>query len=151
MHLSGMFAAMAACVPLLAGTGLHAQTAPPSDLTSPAGAAFIHQTIRDQILSFSRPNETEDYIYFTALLSWRCGVLGIYYGFNDEVPARQFPMEPCHRELREPNALQQLGDPAFPAYLVVPAGSVQKVTIRILYEDGAVADFVSERQKNLIN
>lgn len=135
---------------LLAGPA-RAQTAPPSDFTTPAGAAFIHQQIKDQILSFARPNEAEDYIYFTNLLAWRCGTLGIYYGFNDAVPDQLLPMEPCYRELREPNAMQKAGDPAFPLYLTVPAGSVQKVTLRILYEDGAVADFVSERQKNLIN
>jgi hypothetical protein len=128
-----------------------AQEAMPTDFTTPAGAAFIHQSIKDQILSFGRPSEAEDYIYFTALLSWRCGVLGIYYGFNDNPPDQQFPMEPCYRDLREPNMMQHAGEPGFPIFLAVPAGSVQKVTLRILYEDGKIADFVSERQKNLIN
>lgn len=58
--------------------------------------------------------------------------------------------EPCFREFRDPNVLQHVGTPESPFFIDVPKESVQKVTVRVVYEDGKTADFVSERAKNLI-
>jgi hypothetical protein len=125
-----------------------AQDAVPTDFTTPEGAAYIHQSIKDTALSFRQEGE-EDFIYFSNLIAWRCGVASMIYGVNDDAPTVPFPMEPCWRELREPNTMK-MEDPAFPFFLKVPTGSVQKVTIRILYENGAIAEFAVERAKNLI-
>ena len=51
-------------------TAVPAQS-PPTDYTTPEGAAFIHQQIKDQIISF-KPDGDTDFIYFTAILGWRC-------------------------------------------------------------------------------
>jgi hypothetical protein len=133
---------------LVLGSPVFAQEAIPTDFTTPEGAAFIHQTIKDTALSF-RQEGAEDYIYFTNLIAWRCGVVSLTYGVNGEAPSIPFPMEPCWRELREPNTMK-MENPAFALFLKVPAGSVQTVTLRFLYEDGKVAEFVVERSKNLI-
>lgn len=125
-----------------------AQTAPPTDFTTPEGAAFIHQSIKDQILSFKEDGDT-DYIYFTAILGWRCGVQELYYGLNDEMPVNRFPLEPCNRDLRQPNT-SKFTDLTYPFFITVPKGSVQKVTLRIIYEDGNSARFEAERAKNLV-
>jgi hypothetical protein len=125
-----------------------AQDAIPTDFTTPEGAAFIHQTIKDTALSF-RQEGAEDFIYFTNVIAWRCGVVTLTYGLNAETPSIPFPMEPCWRDLREPNTMK-MENPAFALFLKVPTGSVQTVTLRFLYEDGKVADFVVERAKNLI-
>lgn len=125
-----------------------AQEAVPTDFTTPEGAAYIHQSIKDTALSFKQEGE-EDFIYFTNLIAWRCGVASMIYGVNDDRPTIPFPMEPCWRDLREPNTMK-MEDPAFPFFLKVPTGSVQKVTIRILYENGSMAEFVVDRAKNLI-
>jgi hypothetical protein len=137
-----------ACIAIGLPTCAVAQTAPPSDFTTAAGAAFIHQSIKDQILSFGDDGDT-DTIYFTAILSWRCGVQGLYYGLNDAPADTQFPLEPCYRELRQPNTNKELGT-NFPLSITVPKGSVQQVTLRIVYEDGSTASFTSERAKNLV-
>ncbi|MGB3277771.1 MAG: hypothetical protein WBA92_01125 [Pseudorhodobacter sp.] len=123
-------------------------TTPPSDLTSPEGAAFIHQTLKDQILSFKEDGDI-DYIYFTGILSWRCGVQELYYGLNDDLAVNQFPLEPCHRDLRQPNTSKDR-DMTYPFFITVPKGSAQKVKLRIIYEDGNSASFESERAKNLV-
>lgn len=118
------------------------------DFTTPEGAAMIHQSLKDQVLSFRQEGDT-DYIYFTALLGWRCGVRTIYYGLNDDPPVTIFPMEPCYRELRDPNTLKS-DRPDFTFFIQVPTGVVRKVTLRVVYEDGKDATFVSEREKNLV-
>ena len=127
---------------------LSAQTAPPTDFTTPEGAAYIHQAIKDQILSFKEEGE-QDYIYFTAILGWRCGVQELYYGLNDELPVNRFPMEPCNRDLRQPNT-SKFRDLTYPFFITVPKGTAQKVKLRVIYEDGNSATFESERAKNLV-
>lgn len=123
--------------------------AQPTDFTTPEGAAFIHQQIKDQILSF-RPDGDVDYIYFTAILGWRCGMQELFYGLNDELPVTQFPLEPCYRDLRSPNTMKEAGT-TYPIFITVPTGSAAKVKLRAIYEDGSSATFESERVKNLIN
>ena len=119
------------------------------DLTQAAGAAMIHQAIKAQMVSFKQEGDV-DFVYFTNLLAWRCGVKEILVGLNGAAPAAHLPMEPCYRDLREPNTLK-LDRPEFPIYLKMPAGSAQTLTLHIVYEDGTSADFLVERAKNLIN
>lgn len=139
----------AAAVAFLAlSTPLFAQTAPPSDFTTPEGAAFIHQAIKDQILSFKEEG-AEDYIYFTGIIAWRCGIQEMYYGFNDDLPVNRFPLEPCNRDLRDPNA-SKFRDLTYPHFIQAPKGAAQTVKLRIIYEDGNSANFVAERAKNMI-
>ncbi len=123
-----------------------AQT-PPTDYTTPEGAAFIHQQIKNQILSFKQEGDA-DFIYFTAILGWRCGMRELFYGVNGEPAVIQFPLEPCYREFRDPNSFD--GTNTWPFFIKVPTGSVQTVTLRAIYEDGTSATFTSERAKNLV-
>lgn len=127
---------------------LSAQTAPPTDFTTPEGAAFIHNSLGDQLLAFKEDGD-QDVIYFTAILAWRCGVQELYYGLNDDLAVTQFPLEPCYRELRNPNTNKEMGT-TFPFFIKVPKGSAQKVKLRVIYEDGTGASFESERAKNLV-
>jgi hypothetical protein len=127
---------------------LMAQTAPPGDFTTAEGAAYIHQAIKDQILSFKADGD-QDYIYFTAILSWRCGVQELYYGLNEDLAVTRFPLEPCYRDLRAPNTHKELGT-TYPFFITRPKESAQKVTLRVIYEDGNTAYFTAQRAKNLM-
>ena len=134
---------------LLLGALLPQAALSQGDLTQAPGAAMIHQAIKAQMISFKQEGDV-DFVYFTNLLAWRCGVSQILVGLNGAAPAIPYPMEPCYRDLREPNTLK-MERPEFPIYLKMPAGSAQTMTIRIVYEDGTTADFLVERAKNLIN
>ncbi|MGQ0565987.1 MAG: hypothetical protein ACT4OK_13075 [Gemmobacter sp.] len=118
------------------------------DLTQAPGVATIHQAIQGQMVAFKQEGDV-DFVYFTNLLAWRCGVAQILVGLNGAPPTIPYPMEPCHRDLAQPNTLK-MEDPAFPIYLKMPAGSAQTMTLRIVYEDGKTADFVVERAKSLM-
>ena len=117
------------------------------DLTTPEGARMIHGTIKDQILAFRQDGDS-DFIYLTAILAWRCGIKRLTYSVNDDPMALEFPLEPCHRDLRDPNSFD--GALSFPIYLKVPVGSIAKMTLHVVYDDGAKVDFPAERAKNLI-
>jgi hypothetical protein len=119
------------------------------DLTSAAGAAMIHQGIKAQMVSFKQEGDV-DFVYFTNLLAWRCGVAQILVGLNGAEPTIPLAMEPCYRDLAQPNTLK-MDRPEFPIYLKMPAGSAQTMVLRILYEDGNAADFLVERSKSMIN
>lgn len=81
-----------------------------------------------------REYEGQDLLYFTHLLSWRCGLNQIRYGLNGAAPETVFEMEPCHLDTAQPNAIT---GPAI--YLTEPLGSVDAVSVEITYDDGAVA------------
>lgn len=119
------------------------------DLTQAPGVAMIHQAIGAQMVSYKQDGDV-DFVYFTNLLAWRCGVAQILVGLNGAPPTIPYPMEPCYRDLREPNTLK-MDRPEFPIYLKMPTGSAQTMTLRIMYEDGTSADFLIERAKNLMN
>ena len=120
-----------------------------TDYTTAEGAAFIHASLGDGMVMFQNQGEN-DAIYLTNLLAWRCGTTAITYGFNDDAPTTALIAEPCYREFQNPNVMQHAGEPEFPLWLSVPKESVQKITLRVLYDDGKTVDYVAERAKSLM-
>ncbi|MGD9918989.1 MAG: hypothetical protein AB7U46_13300 [Paenirhodobacter sp.] len=82
-----------------------------------------------------REYDGQDLIYFTQILSWRCGLTAVGYGFNGAEPTTLLPMEPCHEGTASPNAIT--GDAI---YLRQPPGSVQSLRVRIVYDDGTTEE-----------
>ncbi len=79
-----------------------------------------------------REYDGKDLVYFTQLLSWRCGLDRISYTINDGEPER-FPTPPCHVDSAAPNAI--LAEDGLP-YVSFPLGSVRRVQVSITYDDG---------------
>ncbi len=92
--------------------------------------------------------EGQDLLYFTNLLSWRCGLWEIRYGINGAPADQVLEMEPCHLETAQPGAVT---DPiGFPIYLTFAPDSVQSVTVEIDYDDGTTDTAMFERGGILI-
>jgi hypothetical protein len=89
-----------------------------------------------------REFDGQDLVYFTGVLSWRCGLTELHYGLNGEAPVTQFPMEPCYADQPAPNAFL---DEAWPIYMRQPLGSVQTVTVRVLFDDGESTEVTLDR------
>jgi len=86
----------------------------------------------------------QDLLYFTHLMSFRCGLDGILYGINGETPSNLFAMEPCHEGTAAPSAM----DPTqYPVYVPFPVGSVHSVTIMLKYDDGSKEQASFERSQ----
>jgi hypothetical protein len=79
-------------------------------------------------------NDGQDILYFTHLLSWRCGMWGIRYGLNGEPATTTLPLEPCHEDTVTPNAMTDIT--GFPPYVVLPLDSISSVYVEIIFDDG---------------
>ena len=73
----------------------------------------------------------QDLVYFTQLLAWRCGLHQIAYAINDE-PEQVLETEPCYLGTGQPNAIKA---ETIQPYITRAPGSVQTVTIRLIYDD----------------
>ncbi len=75
--------------------------------------------------------EGQDILYFTQLLSWRCGLHQIKYAVNGG-PMQTYDLPPCHMDLAAPNSM--IDNDAMPIMGLAP-NSVQSVDVEILYDD----------------
>ena len=73
----------------------------------------------------------QDLLYVTHLWGWRCGLAAMAISVNDE-PMQNWPLPPCHMQYATPNAI--LDDDGLP-YLTLRLGSVQSITIQVVYDD----------------
>lgn len=94
-----------------------------------------------------REYEGQDWVYFTPVLSWRCGLEAVHYGLNGAPAETLLEMEACHEDTAAPNAM--LND-THPIYLTAPLGSVESVTLRLTYDDGSSGDSMMERKSVLM-
>ena len=81
-----------------------------------------------------RANETQDLLYFTHLLSWRCGLASVAYGVNGAPPTQPIEMEPCYSDTSAPNALNVTG--GYAPYLSFDANSIETITVAVAFADG---------------
>lgn len=93
-----------------------------------------------------RDYDGNDLVYFTNLLAWRCGISHLFYAVNDGDPV-ELLMEPCHDGTAQPNAL--LMETTLP-YVTLPQGSVEKVTVGVVFDDDSIEAASFERKAVLI-
>ena len=80
-----------------------------------------------------REYDGKDILYFSNLLGWRCGLLQISYSINDG-PAQILPMEECHLNTGQPNAMTMESHMPFVNFEL---GSLKTVKIMIVYDDAS--------------
>jgi hypothetical protein len=74
----------------------------------------------------------QDVIYFTHLLTWRCGLDKIDYGINSTAADKNWAFIPCDETSANPMALA----PEQRIYGTFGLNSVQTITVKITYDDG---------------
>ena len=72
-----------------------------------------------------------DLVYVTHLWAWRCGLSAMAMSINDG-PMKDVPLPECHLEYASPNAILE-GD-GLP-YMTYPQGSVERITVQVIYDD----------------
>lgn len=104
-----------------------------------AAQAFTTQEEVQPILEVTRANwiavgtqTGQDLLYFTHLLSWRCGIAQIRYGLNGAAPETELAMEPCYLELVTPNAIREL------PFVIHGLHSIESVSVEVEFADGQV-------------
>jgi len=80
-----------------------------------------------------REYDGKDLLYFTQLLAWRCGLHEIQFAVNGAAP-QLLEIEACHTDTAQPNAMKM--DSHLP-YLSYDLGSVNHVTVTVIYDDAS--------------
>lgn len=119
---------------------------PTGKFTSAAEIKPIMEATRGQWIAV-REWEGEDWIYFTQMMSWRCGLWEVRYGINGAPAETVLPMEPCYDETAAPNAFV---DDALLPFVTFPLASVESVTVEVLYDDGTTDKATYERSDVLL-
>ncbi|MGR3291134.1 MAG: hypothetical protein ACU0C9_08050 [Paracoccaceae bacterium] len=94
-----------------------------------------------------RPWEGKDLLYFTNLLSWRCGLSEIRYAINGG-EEKILQAEPCYESESAPNALKVTD---ILPYLTFEADSIETISIFVTYDDGSQDSATFERAAVQIN
>ncbi len=92
-----------------------------------------------------REYEGQDWLYFTQMLAWRCGLWEIRYGVNGGPADSSVPIEPCHDDMAQPNVMIEME--AYPPYVTFPLQSVESVSIEVLYDDGSTDSATFQRNE----
>ncbi len=137
---TAVVAAVDPTIPLEQGSGddLNADRAPEPQI--PTGKFTTAVEVRP-ILGMTKTNwvgvrefNGQDYIYFSHLMGWRCGLWDIRYGINGAPADNVVAMEPCNEEFAQPNVMLDIEN--FVPYVIYPLGSVESVYVEIVFDDG---------------
>ncbi len=79
-----------------------------------------------------REYDGNDLLYFTHLVAWRCGLHEIRYGVNGAVE-QVFEVEECYVDTAQPNAMKM--ETHLP-YVVLDIGSVESMSVTLIFDDG---------------
>ena len=93
-----------------------------------------------------REYDGQDLLYFTNLLSWRCGVTQVSYAVNDAA-LTPLEFEPCHEDTAQPNALMM--ETILP-YLTFPLASIETVSVTVTYDDDTTDTAAYDRKAVLM-
>ncbi|WP_299354251.1 hypothetical protein [uncultured Shimia sp.] len=130
-----MFRAMTwAIVAMLVGGAVGAETPTEAEDQTVTGQ-FLTATEVRPILGATQGNwiavrefNGQDLLYFTHLLSWRCGLYGISFAINGG-EMQDFPMAAC--DVNAPMTIP----PDAVIYLEYPLGSIETIDVELLYDD----------------
>lgn len=110
---------------------------------SAAGLMGMEKTIlpaiKDSWIAF-RNYDGRQYVYFTMLVTYRCGLQAVRFGVNGGPMDEAFPLPPCDPD--NPNAIDA---EAYPPYITMPLGAAETVGVQIIYSDGEKSEVVTFR------
>lgn len=73
----------------------------------------------------------QDLVYVTHIWAWRCGLVAMRFAVNGE-PLEYWPLPECREATASPAAILEEDGPP---YRVYPPGSVETVTVEVIYDD----------------
>ena len=141
-----------AAIALAAGvSGLHAEEARVAEDQTPTGKFLTAGEVRP-ILDATKGNwiavrefDGQDLVYFTHLVSWRCGLYEVQFRINGG-ELRQFPIAHCPPDIESAMAIPEDTQ----VFITEPLGSVQSVDVTLLYDDLGTDEASFERASVLL-
>ncbi len=125
---------------------LAAAPATAQNFTTAAEVKPIVGAIKAQWIAL-RPWQGQDLLYFTNLLSWRCGLSEIRFSVNGGA-IKVYQGEPCYDQEAAPNALKVLD---ILPYITFPADSVDTIEVMTTYDEGSTDSASYDRAAVRIN
>ena len=80
----------------------------------------------------------KQFIYFTMLQTYRCGLKEIRFSLNSPDLDLRFPLAPC--DPQRPNAIDVEN---FPPYITLPLGAAQTAAVQVIFFDGSASEVVN--------
>ncbi len=129
------------CTAILA-TACLIQPLAAQNFTTSAEVKPILELIKGQWAAV-REFDGQDLLYFTTILSYRCGISEIRFAYNGG-PYQTWEAEPCYRDEAAPNAIKS--ETHFP-YAVAPLNSLQTIDVQLVFDDGtfSVANYTRKQ------
>lgn len=93
-----------------------------------------------------REYDGQDLVYVTHVWSWRCGLVAMHVGLNGAEP-EPWPLPECHEDTNAPAAI--LDGDGLP-YRAFPLGSIDSVTVELIYDDLTTERVTFNRQGALM-
>jgi hypothetical protein len=75
------------------------------------------------------------FIYFSTLLAYRCGLSEIRYSVNSDALDLTFPLPPC-----DPAQPQALDATKYPPFVTLVLGTAKQATVRAIFKDGTMTE-----------
>ncbi|MCP4303652.1 MAG: hypothetical protein GY788_01975 [bacterium] len=84
-----------------------------------------------------RNYDGKQWIYFTHLIVYSCGLKEVRYSIDSDLLRERFPLPPCNPD--NPHAI----DPVeYPPYLVMPQGTAGRIAVQLVYADREESEVV---------
>jgi hypothetical protein len=77
------------------------------------------------------------FIYFSNMLAYRCGLAEIRYSINSQSLNQKFPLPPC--DATNPQALDTV---KYPPFVTLPLGTAKELAVQAVFKDGSNTDIV---------
>ena len=130
MTLAALVAGIVLAGPGLAGDGFAKEDQSPTGkfLTATEVRPILEATQGNWIAV--RSYNGQDLLYFTHLLSWRCGLHRVRFAVNGGA-LEVFELPPCDAQAPSPAAIPSDAQ----IYLSYPPGSIEAIDVEVLYDD----------------
>ena len=79
----------------------------------------------------------KQFVYFSNLLAYRCGLADIRYSVNSDALDRAFRLPPC-----DPVNPQVLDAVKYPPFVTLSPGTAKQVSVQAVFKDGSKTDIV---------
>lgn len=112
-------------------------------MAGPASAQGL-AGLEKQVLPMTRANWVafrnwggRQFVYFTHLMAYRCGLAEVRYRLEPGAKEAVFPLPPC--DPQNPHAIDAA---TYPPYLDLPLGTATGVAVQVVYKDGEESETV---------
>lgn len=118
---------------------------PTGKFTTAAEISPIMQATKDSWAAV-REYEGQDWVYFSHILAWRCGLKAMKYSIN-EGPLQDLQLPECHMKYKQPNAL--IDNEVLVGVHTFDLGSVESIRV-VLLLDNLTTQSATLRRENIL-